>query len=250
MIEWLKKIFAQLTEAIVKNLGTSIAAFLASGGYLVAIAKVSEFQTWVRQIPTDYVLTPFVLVLVALAALARISWAQRKELKKFLERPAGGDEEGRLVTHYGVWWKIFPEDQYMEDFPYCSCCNPPRKLVQVEWHPDEKFKCPSTGTEFQMFDGIPWPLEKARDNIYEAYFKANWLDDQFQRELRRLKTLNPQTPESELLKSLVCSEPFSRLPANELDPLLLRFDKPQEFIHFIRQNMHHYRKFLLKTSKK
>jgi hypothetical protein len=60
MTDWLKKTLAQLSEAIAKNLGTSIAAFLASGGYLVAIAKLTDFQAWVRQIPTDYVLTPFV----------------------------------------------------------------------------------------------------------------------------------------------------------------------------------------------
>lgn len=250
MIEWFKKTLAQLTEAIVKNLGTSLAVFLTSGGYLVAIAKLADFQAWVREIPTDYVLTPLVLVLVVLAVMARITWKQRKELKRFSEQPTATDNDGRFVTHYGVWWKIFPDEQYLEDFPYCSCCHPPKKLVQVEWHPDERFKCSSTGTEFQLFDSIPWRLEKARDSLYDAYFKANWLDDQFQKEMRRLKTLNPEWPETNLLKAVVRTEPLSRLPREELTPLLRRFEKPQEFIHFIRQNMHHYRKFLVATSKK
>ena len=250
MTDWIKKTLAQLTEAIAKNLGTSIAAFLASGGFLVAIAKLSDFQAWVRQIPTDYVLTPLVLVLVVLAAVTRITFQQRKELRKFSEQPRSNDDEGRLVTHYGVWWKIYSDAQYMEDFPYCSCCTPPKKLVQTEWHPDEKFKCSSTGTEFQLYDGIPWPLEKARDDLYSAYFKGDGLDHQFQKELRRIKTLNPEMPEPDLLKSIVRAEPFCRMPVAELEPLLRRFEKPQEFIFFLRQNMHHYRKFLVTQSKK
>jgi hypothetical protein len=250
MTDWLKKTLAQLSEAIAKNLGTSIAAFLASGGYLIAIAKLTDFQTWVRQIPTDYVLTPFVLVLVALAAITRITLRQRKELRKFAEQPDDMDDEGRLVTHYGVWWKIYPDAQYMEDFPYCSCCSPPKKLVQTEWHPEEKFKCSVTSTEYQLFDGIPWPLEKARENLYSAYFKGEWLHDHFQREMRRIKTLNPEMPDRELVGSIVKAEPFNRLPIVELEPLLRRFEKPHEFIHFLQQNMHHYRKFLVPQTRK
>jgi hypothetical protein len=60
----------------------------------------------------------FCLVLVALAAITRITLRQRKELRKFAEQPDDIDDEGRLVTHYGVWWKIYPDAQYMEDFPY------------------------------------------------------------------------------------------------------------------------------------
>ena len=250
MIDWIKKTFAQLSEAIAKNLGTSIAAFLFSGGFVAAIAKLTDFQNWVRQIPTDYVLTPFVLVLVVLAAVTRITLRQRKELRRFSEQPAADDDDGRLVTHYGVWWKVYPDAQYMEDFPYCSCCLPPKKLVQTEWHPDEKFKCSATGTEYQLFDGIPWPLEKARESLHRAYFQAEWLDEHFQRELRRIKTLNPEMPDRVLLRSILQAEPFGRLPPIELDPLLLRFEKPQEFIRFLQQNMHHYRKFLAPQSKK
>jgi hypothetical protein len=250
MGDWIKKTIGQLTEAIAKNVGTSIAAFLASGGYLIAIAKLSDFQGWVRQIPTDYVLTPLVLVLVLLAAVARITLRQRKELRKFSEKPLSDDDEGRLVTHYGVWWKIYADDQYMEDFPYCACCTPPRKLVQTAWHPEEKFKCSATSTEYQLFDGIPWPLEKARQNLYDAYFRGNWVDDHFQKELRRIKTLNPDMADKALLLLIVQAEPFNRLPQQELSSLLQRFEKPYEFSHFLRQNMHHYRKYLIKAVKK
>lgn len=246
MIEWFKKTIAQITEAVAKNLGTSIAVFLASGGYLVAIAKVSEFQAWVRTIPTDYVLTPLVLVLIVVAALAQITLRQKTELKKFSERLNEDDGEWKFVTHYGVWWKVYLDSEYMEDFPYCSCCTPPKKLVQTEWHPEEKFKCSATATEFQLFDGVPWPLEKARNHLYGAYFKGGWLSEQFFKELRRVKTLNVEITDTDLIRIVGQAEPFCRMPPSEMEPLLRRFDKPHEFINFLCHNMHHYRKFLVK----
>lgn len=250
MRDWLKKTMSQLTEAIAKNLGTAIAAFVMSGGYLIAIAKLSDFQAWVRKIPTDYVLTPLVLVLVVLAAVARVTLRQRRELHSILSKPQTDDDESRMVTHYGVWWKLYPDAQYMEDFPYCSCCTPPKKLVQTEWHPEEKFKCSATGTEYQLFDGIPWELEKARSSLYEAYFKGQWLFDHFHREHRRVTTLWPDLPDDEVLLKIVGMEPFSKLPADELNPLLARFKKPFEFIHFVQRNMHHYRQFLAPKRKR
>jgi len=78
MGDWIKKSLAQLTEGLMKNLGTAIAAFLVSGGYLFALAKLGEFQFWVRQIPTDYVLTPLVLLLVALAVIIRLNFRQKR----------------------------------------------------------------------------------------------------------------------------------------------------------------------------
>jgi hypothetical protein len=107
-----------------------------------------------------------------------------------------------------------------------------------------------TSTGYQLFDGIPWPLEKARDSLYNAYFKGEWLHDHFQREMRRIKALNPDMPDRELVRAIVKAEPFNKLPTVELEPLLQRFEKPYEFIHFLQQNMHHYRKFLAPQSKK
>jgi hypothetical protein len=76
-IDWLKKSLSQAWEGLMKNLGTAIAAFLLSGGYLIAINKLQEFQAWVRMVPTDYVLTPFVLLIVITGALWRINRKQK-----------------------------------------------------------------------------------------------------------------------------------------------------------------------------
>lgn len=246
MNDLLKKTVGKFIEAIANNLATAIITFLISGGYLFAIAKLGDFKAWVRQIPADYVLTPLVLVLVLLAAITRITLQQRQELRKLSVQPKSDDNESRMVTRYGVWWKIYPNFEYMEDFPYCSCCSPQRKLVQTEWHPDERFKCSATGTEFQLFDGIPWPLEKARSRLCDAYFRGDLLNEQFQRELVRIKTLNPLMDDAAVMRLMFKVDPLSRLPAKELALLLNRFQKPDELIHFLRQNMHHYRKLLVK----
>ena len=81
-----------------KNLGVAISVFLVSGGYLVAMSKLSDLQAWVRRIPTDYVLTPFVLLLVFTLALWRVNQKQRHELKKVEQQPKVDDDESRLVT--------------------------------------------------------------------------------------------------------------------------------------------------------
>ena len=202
MKDWLKKSWSHVWEGLMKNLGVAISVFLVSGGYLVAMSKLSDLQAWVRRIPTDYVLTPFVLLLVFTLALWRVNQKQRHELKKVEQQPKVDDDESRLVTHYGVWWKLYPDSDYMEDFPYCPCCEPPQKLVQTDWYPDEKFKCPKSGTVVQLYDGIPWKLEKVRKELYDAYFGRRRLDEPFFRELRRLKELHPDRDESGLLPIL------------------------------------------------
>lgn len=244
MKDWLKKTLSHLWEGLMKNLGTALSVFLVSGGYLIAINKLGELQAWVRSIPTDYVLTPFVLLLVITFGLWRVNRKQKHELKKVEEQPKVADDESRLVTHYGVWWKLYPDSGYMEDFPYCPCCQPPRKLVQTEWYPDEKFKCPSTGTEIKLYDGIPWKLEEVRKRLYDAYFGPRGLDEPFFKELRRLKDLYPDRDEKDLLRTVLQAPPFDRLPQSEREILLTRFSKPHDLISFLMVNHRHYRRML------
>jgi hypothetical protein len=167
---------------------------------------------WVRSIPTDYVLTPLVLLLVITFGLWRVNRKQRHALSKAEQQPKVDDEDSRFVTHYGVWWKPYPESDYMEDFPYCPCCEPHQKLVQTDWYPEEKFKCPKTNTVVQLFDGIPWKLEKVRERLYDGYFGRHRLDEPFHKELCRLKELHPDREESTLLPEVLQSVPFDRPP--------------------------------------
>ena len=135
IIEWLKRSLSHLWEGLLKNLGTAIGAFILSGGYLFAINKLQEFQQAVRRVPTDYILTPLVLLIVVAGALWNVNRRQRRQLSQIQQQPQTNDRPGRFVTHLGVWWKIYPESDYIEDFPYCPCCDPPKKLVQTEWYP-------------------------------------------------------------------------------------------------------------------
>jgi len=244
VLDWLKRSLSHLWEGLLKNLGTAIGAFILSGGYLVAISKLQEFQQAVRRIPTDYVLTPLVLLVVVAGALWNINRRQRQQLSQIQQQPQTADQPNRFVTHLGVWWRIYPESDYMEDFPYCPCCEPRKKLVQTEWHPDEAFKCPATGTEVKLYDGVPRNRDHVLRGLREAYFGGGRLGDEIWREFRRLTELNPAENELAVLRRVFTFEPFNRIPGEELDAIFNRFQNPHELIHFLRRNHRAYRHFL------
>ena len=52
ILDWLKRSLSHLWEGLLKNLGTAIGAFILSGGYLVAIGKLHDFQQAVQLSPT------------------------------------------------------------------------------------------------------------------------------------------------------------------------------------------------------
>ena len=151
-MDFIRNSTAKIWEGFLQNIGVLITAFVISGGYLVAINKLKDFQSVVRSIPSDYFLTPLVLLLVLFVALLRINRTQHEQLSKLKQEPDKDERDARFVTHLGVWWKIYVDSEYIEDFPYCACCEPRLKLVQTEWHPDEVFKCPKTNTELKLYD--------------------------------------------------------------------------------------------------
>lgn len=244
MKKWLKKTWEKLWEAFVEHIGVVIAAFILSGGYLVAINKLSQLQTWVRSIPTDYVLTPLVLILVVLFVVVRINLKQRKQLGELQVTSARPDEASVFVTHYGVWWKIYYDSEYVEDFPYCSCCDPHQKLIQKEWYPDEIYFCPKTKTEYKLFDHIPWQKEKVLENLYSGYFGGHNIARMLFETHRRIKELHPGLEELELLKRVLSEKPFDRIPEEKRAELLARFQKHHELFNHIERNHKAYRRFL------
>jgi hypothetical protein len=246
--EWLKKNLDRLSEGFFKNLGTLLAAILVSGGWLIAINKVKDFQLWVREIPTDYVLTPLVLLLVILAVVLRINYAQRRQLTRLQTQPAKDDDYYRFVTYCGVWWKIFPEAEYIEDFPYCPCCQPKQKLVQTEWLPHEKFKCPKTGTEVMLCDSVPWEKQEVLKRLYESYFRGTYFDGLLW-EYIRTKELNPAMSEEDLLREIFKLEPLNKIPKSELEKILARFQSFHEVKSFLTQNYRSYAKYLVRRDK-
>ena len=168
-LDLLKKSLWKLWEGFLQNFAIVLSAFILSGGYLVAINKLKAFQEWVREIPTDYILTPTVLLLILAIVLLRITHKQQQKISNLEHKTPTDDKESRMVTHCGVWWKLYPDDEYIEDFPYCPCCEQKQKLVQTEWYPDEKYICPQTKTEVLIYDEIPIKRNEILDELYTAY---------------------------------------------------------------------------------
>ena len=218
LIDFMRKSGTKIWEGFLQNLGVIISAFLLSGGYLIAINEVKKFQEWVRLIPTEYVLTPFVLLLIASIALIRINRKQQEKISKFEREPRKDERDAKFVTHLGVWWKIYRDSEYIEDFPYCACCVPGRKLVQTEWHPDEIYKCSKTDTEYKLYDGVPQGRQDILKRLYRVYFEGlgTQFGLHFRSERNRLKELYPDISNQRLTEKLFAMEPLCKIPKEEL----------------------------------
>jgi hypothetical protein len=244
LLDSFKNIGKTIWEAFLNNAVVLVMAFIFSGGYLVAINKIKQFQIWVRDIPTDYVLTPLVLLLVVIVALIRINQKQKKALSKFLQEPLRDVSKAQFVTHLGVWWKINLETEYIEDFPYCACCEPRLKLVQIEHRP-EIYKCSKTNTEYKLYDTIPRNRDKILKSLYSTYFDG--LGVKFYKlysdEFRRLRKLNPDIKNIELCKKLFEIGPLSKIPESEKQEIFSRNENPMNSYHFVERHFSHYKKY-------
>ncbi|GJL60939.1 MAG: hypothetical protein NPIRA03_37960 [Nitrospirales bacterium] len=247
-MEFLKKSITKIWEGFLQNIGVLITAFIISGGYLVAINKLKEFQTTIRGIPSDYFLTPLVLLLIVFGVLLKINRNQQDQLSKLKQVPEKDEKEARFVTHLGVWWKIYPDSEYIEDFPYCACCDPKLKLVQTEWHPDEIFKCPKTNTEYKLYDNVPRKKEQVLQSLYSVYFHGlpNQFHKEYLAEVRRKKELDPDVPEAEITKLIFEMKPLSFIPTEERQEIINKHPNPMQAFHFIERHYDSYKKYLKK----
>jgi len=244
MMDFFKNSCKTIWESVLDNIVVLALAFVFSGGYLVAINKLKTFQTFIREIPTDYVLTPLVLLLIAIAVLLRINKKQKDQLSKLQQEPLKDESDARFVTHLGVWWKVYPKSEYIEDFPYCSCCEPRLKLVQIEWHPDEVYKCSKTDTEYKLYDKIPREKEDILKSLYSAYF--NGFGSQFERrfntEVARIRELNPEIDEAEWLKKAFEIGPLGLIPEKEKQEIFNKYKNPHSALNFVERHFSHYKK--------
>ena len=231
-----------------QNIGVVICAFILSGGfggYLVALNKVKAFQEWVRQIPTDWILTPLVLVLILLAVFITISYKQKKHIVRLEREPLMDKRDVRFVTHFGLWWKIYFDSEYIEDFPYCTCCEPKIKLAQTEWYPNEIYECPNTKTQFKLFDGVPRERSAMLNRIYNIYFEG--FGGRFRREffdeLSRLKNLEPDISQEELFDKLFRIPPLNKIPEDELLKIRSRYPNPKQAFFFLDHNFSKYKQY-------
>ena len=247
-MEFLKKSLEKIWEAFLQNIVVLVTAFIISGGYLVAISKLKEFQSAVRAIPSDYFLTPLVLLLILFVVLLKINLTQKKQLSKLEQVPEKDEDDAVIVTHLGVWWKLYPESEYIEDFPYCPCCDPKLKLVQTEWYPDEQFKCPKTGTEYKLYDEVPRERAQVVNSLYKVYFQRfpNQLHKAYSCELRKLKELEPDLDETELTKRMFEMKPLSSIPPEEQEAIIGKNPTPMSAFDFVERHFGSYKKYFKK----
>ena len=244
-MKFIKKTITKIWEGFLQNIPISITAFVVSGGYLIAINKLKELQFTIRTIPSDYFLTPLVLLLVLFAVLIKINRKQQKQLSILKQEPEKDEEDIQLVTHLGVWWKIDMEGEYIEDCPYCACCDPKLKLVQTEWHPDEVFKCSKTKTEYKLYSDVPRKIEQVLNELYNTYFHklSNQFRNDYSAEFRKVRELNPDMPEAEITKKLFETEPLSWLPPEEKEAIINKHPHPMSALHFIDHHFDSYKKY-------
>lgn len=180
--------------------------------------------------------------------MLKINRAQKRQLSQLQQEPEKDEKDSRLVTHFGVWWKIYSGSEYIEDFPYCACCDPNVKLVQTEWYPDEKFRCPKTGTEYKLYDKVPRKLEQVLSTLYNSYFKEfpTQFRDTYYSELRKLKALEPDLDEAELTKKLFKMEPLSLIPSKKQEAIIKKDPNPMNALHFVERHLNSYKKYFKK----
>ena len=247
-ISWLKDCGKKIWEGFLQHLGVTLFIIISSAGYLL-LNKIKKFQDFISGVPTFWILTTLVLVLIVSVVLLIINRKQQKRINILEREPIKDERDSRMVTHYGVWWKIYLDSEYIEDFPYCTCCTPRIKLSQIEWYPDEIFQCPITKAQFKLF-GEEVPLKRHRivDVLYRTYFwgLGTRIENAFFEEHRRLKELNPQISDTELFDKLFQLAPLNRIPKEELEDIRKRFSNSAQAFHFIDRHFTKYKKYFKK----
>ena len=146
-----------------------------------------------------------------------------------------------------MWWKVFDDIGYVEDFPYCPCCEPHKKLVQTDWYPDEVFRCPTTGTEVKLYDEVPRKRREVLDYLYRAYCKSRGeqLEEYLFKRRKSLRDLHPDKQDEELTEIQFREPPLERLPKQHQDALRQRFPNYHNLFAFLRRNFDEYSDHLL-----
>lgn len=202
----LKKIWRQISAGFLNHLGAALCIF--SFFVITQIYfRIGWIKIQVEKLPSVWLFTViiFLLLYVVYLHIKRM----REHVPPLVQPKQTGDELAvRMVTHYGIWWKLDEEREYVEDFPYCPCCEPHKKLIQKEWHPDEVYYCPVTKNEIKIHggdDGMPVNREAALDSIYMTYFIRS--RQEFQREnahiYQEFKKENPNVDEKTVLNAML-----------------------------------------------
>ena len=243
---FLKDSVHKVWDGALQNLGVIISGLILVG-LAAAINRIKVIQELIRKIPTDYVLIPSVIALVFLIV-------SNRKLKKKMQNPI----EVRFVSHWGVWWKLYPKEEYIEDFPYCSCCDPKRKLVFSGSSPGEAlqgagYMCPLTNTAQKILHPV-WtnPRQAALNDLYDLYFRKmpTQFKSLFLRERKMIIDSDPEIDPKELTKKLFSMRPFDKIPEKAIEHIISKHSDSMAAFHFIQKNYAHYRRYMENLNKK
>ena len=230
------------------NIGVVILGGVCSVVYLAVQRFTPGFRLWLRSIAPEWLATPLVLLLVGIAVISTIAVRQRKQLRALANPTPSDDQRSRLVTHFGVWWKLFEGSDFIEDMPYCPCCNPNRKLVQREWYPDEVFVCPNSKTAIRLFDKVPIKKERALQVLYNTYVRRRGepLVRHLRGEIDRQKQLRPEMSDQEQVEWLFSNAPLNRIPQDQVEDLRTRLTTVPQLLFYFGENIRPYERYLRK----
>jgi hypothetical protein len=240
----IKSSAGKIWDGFLQNVYLYILLLFTGGGYVTLTTYAKGFKSWVNSLPPSLLFSCVVSLLLALLVSIFFNFKQRRKFStlKHLEETSSNE----LITHWGVWWKIDRDSHFIEDMPYCPCCEPPQKIVQTEWHPDEVYKCPSKGTVLQLFDSVPRKRQQLLESLYSMYFpiRNRGFFDHMNSEMARLKELHPEWADEDMLKYFRANKPLSRIPREEFQKIQKRYPKIAEIIHFIHRHYSAYERYI------
>lgn len=239
---------AELRSSYMKHLGTALAVGTVAVGAAILILA--------RQLMEGAPAEPFAWVVVALIGVVAYQAHRIRRLKSEAKipearEPVPPDEPVMtLVTHLGVWWKVDHASGYIEDFPYCPCCEPPRKLVQTDWVPEDKFRCPHTATEVGLYDGGgPRSLSGALSSLHLTYDAGRQLETYLWDQYHRLEGLSPEVTKEELVARVFDLTPMSRVPSEERSEILAAHPDPANAFSYVGAHVSHFQKYIKREGK-
>ena len=240
----IKKNLQKIWDGFLNNIGATLFSFLVVICWFV-IQQIKHLQNLIRKIPSDYILWPLLILLIILVILFKIIHRQHRKIL---------DLKGnfRFISHFGVWWKIFDKGEYIEDFPYCPCCEPKIKLIQTNWYPHETFECPKSNKKISLYcDGIPRERGFLLDGLYRIYFQSfdGRVRSKVFLELNRIKKLNPEITDKELTQKLFDLSPLCHMPKKEKEKIIEKFSTPRTAFEFVNQNYLAYKKYFTNSKK-
>lgn len=250
----LKDALDKIKEGFLSRIGIAIFEIILFVIYLF-LKNIKGIKEIINSIPSHYLLTLIIVLALYILYLNIIAF-RRNRIFKNLERQSRLREEpeDRLITHFGVWWKINDTIEWIEDFPYCSCCEPKNKLIQREGFPNELYHCWKTKTEYKVYGegGIPITREQALKGLRYSYFEKpkDEVRNEVEEEFAGIKKDNPSLSDESILRKLLEKPPFTILTKEQRDKMISKYNTVEKLGKFVAENIKYYQLKYDKQDKK